>query len=367
MAATQVRSRAMVLEAFNQPLALRDITVELSGGEAVVRIAAAGLCGSDVHMQKGEDPRTPLPLILGHEGVGYLEVVPEGLADVTGRKLAVGDLVMWNRGVSCGHCYYCAVKRTPSLCSSRKIYGINQTSANYPHLNGCYAERIVLTPGTDFIKVDQAKVRDPAVLVAAACSGATVAHGYELVRPELGDVVVVQGPGPIGLFAAAFALRHGASQVVVIGGSEARLEMAQRFGALTLNRRATSEEERREFVAGLTNGRGADIVVEAAGTLAAMSEGLGLVRKGGSYLSMGIAVPEGTMAFDPFHQLNFKNVRFQGVWVSDTRHVVESVGLVSEQPDLFAQLVTHRFPLEEANAALAAMGGRECVKAVLIP
>lgn len=364
---TRVKARAMVLEAFKEPLVLREFTVELTGGESVVRLAAAGVCGSDVHMQQGEDPRTPLPLILGHEGVGYLEAVPEGLADVTGKPLHEGDLVLWNRGVSCGHCYFCAVKRTPSLCGNRRIYGINLSSAAYPHLNGCYAERIVLSPGTDFVKVDPAQVPDPAVLVAAACSGATVAHGFELVRPELGDVVVIQGPGPLGLFAAAFAQRHGAAQVVVSGGSETRLAMAERFGARTLNRRTTTEAERREFVLGLTDGRGADLVVEASGTKEALSEGLELARKGGAYLSVGIAVPVGMAEIDPFRQVNARNLRFQGVWVSDTRHTLEAVNLVAEQPDRFAQLVTHRFPLDQANEALAAMAGRECVKAVLVP
>lgn len=356
----------MVLEAFNRPLVKRDLTVDLLGGEAVVRLAAAGVCGSDVHMQRGEDPRTPLPLILGHEGVGYLEVVPEGLRDVAGRALAEGDLVLWNRGVSCGHCYFCAVKRTPSLCPHRKVYGINVTSGRYPHLNGCYAERIVLSPGTDFVKVDSERISDPAVLVAAACSGATMAHGFELARPELGDVVVVQGPGPLGLFAVAFALRHGASKVVAIGGSEVRLRMADRFGAATLNRRTTTEEERREFIQSLTAGRGADLVVEAAGSPEAVAEGLRLVRRGGTYLSVGIAVPAGTVPVDPF-QLNLQNIRFQGVWVSDTRHVAEAADLVTAQPEVFSQLVTHRFPLGEANAALQAMAGRECVKAVLVP
>ncbi|MGE5507228.1 MAG: zinc-binding dehydrogenase [Chitinophagales bacterium] len=367
MSETTVRGRAMVLEEFGRPLVPREFEVTLTGGEAVVRLAAAGLCGSDVHMQRGEDPRTPLPLILGHEGVGHLEVVPPGLTDISGRPLAEGDLVMWNRGISCGHCYWCAVKRTPALCPSRKTWGINVSSGVYPYLNGCYAERIVLGPGTDFIKIDAAKVPDPAVLVAAGCSGATVAHGYELVRPEVGDVVVVQGPGPVGIFAAAFALRHGASAVVVIGGSEARLQMAERFGALTLNRRTTSEAERRAFVAELTAGRGADIVVEASGTTAAITEGLGLVRRGGAYLSLGIAVPEGPVTIDPFADLNSRNIRFQGSWVSDTRHTVEAVDLVVRQPELFAPLVTHRFPLAEANEALAAMAGRECVKAVLVP
>lgn len=367
MGAQRVKSRAMVLEAFRESLVLREFAVDLADGESVVRLAAAGVCGSDVHMWRGEDPRTPLPLILGHEGVGYLEVVPPGLTDVRGRKLAEGDLVLWNRGVSCGHCYHCAVKRTPSLCSQRKVYGINVSSAVNPHLNGCYAERIILAPGTDFLKLDREKVADPAVLVAAACSGATVAHGFELVRPELGDVVVVQGPGPLGLFAVAFALRHGAAKVVVIGGSEVRLAMAARFGAVPLNRRTTTEEERRAFLTELTDGRGADLVVEASGTLDALAEGLELVRKGGSYLSVGIAVPVGTAALDPFRQINARNLRFQGVWVSDTRHTVEAAELVAEQPELFAQLVTHRFRLEQANEALAAMAGRECVKAVLVP
>ena len=83
----------------------------------LVRIDAAGVCGSDVHMWKGEDERTPLPIVLGHEGVGTVVDVKGGKEYVTGEAVKTGDPILWNRGVSCNGCYYCAVLNQPWLCT----------------------------------------------------------------------------------------------------------------------------------------------------------------------------------------------------------------------------------------------------------
>lgn len=363
----KIETTAMVLQAPGRPLEERHFEVDVDPHYIVVRIAAAGVCGSDVHMFHGKDDRVPFPIILGHEGVGILEYLPDGLVDITGKPLSSGDLVIWNRGLSCGHCYFCAVKKIPSLCPNRKAYGINMSCKDYPHLSGCYARHIVIAPGTDFIKLDQAVVNDPAIMVAAACSGATVAHAFELVRPDMGDTVVVQGPGPLGIFACAFARAYGAENVIVIGGTDSRLELCRHVGAITLNRNKTTEGERRDFIRRFTDGRGADMVVETVGTAAAVREGLSLVRQGGAYLSAGFGAPGGLVEIDPFGDITRRNIRYQGVWVSDTRHVFDAVSLVKKMPEFFIKLVTHRFPLSEANAALAAMEHREVIKAVLIP
>jgi threonine dehydrogenase-like Zn-dependent dehydrogenase len=288
-----MKAKAMVLEAFNQPLAAREFAIgPLEDGQVLVKITAAGVCGSDVHMWKGEDPRTPLPIILGHEGVGTIIAMKGARKTVEGQPLAEGDSILWHRGVSCNSCYYCAVLHEPWLCQSRHVYGINMSSAAAPHLNGCYSEYVVLRAGTDIFKI--AADSDPAVLVSASCSGSTVAHAFDIVSPRYGETVLVQGPGPLGLYAAAFAKRLGAARVIVIGGSENRLAMCREFGAdIVLNRRQLSLEERREAVLAATGGRGADMVIEAAGDPSAVHEGLRLVRSGGAYLSVGFSQPPG--------------------------------------------------------------------------
>jgi len=357
----------MVLEAFNEPLVLKEIDIPpLEQGQVLVKLLASGVCGSDIHMWKGEDPRIPLPIILGHEGVGKVVEVKGLKRTVDGDELKPGDSIIWNRGITCGKCYYCAVLKEPSLCQYRLVYGINVSAAERPFLNGCYADYIILRAHTDIFTFPGSI--DPAVLVPASCSGATCAHVFDLAGGNLtGQSVVIQGPGPLGVFAVAFAKSLGASQVFVIGGSAERLELCRTFGAThILNRHETTPDERRALIIGSTHGRGADLVVEAAGAQGAAEEGLKLLRKGGTYLSAGYSQPAGNETIDFYRDIVNKNIRIQGVWVSDTGHIRQAVDLVTCNPGLFAQLVTHRYTIEHANEALSAMKEKIALKAVII-
>lgn len=362
-------AQAMVIDAFNQPLALRDVALPVPGeGEALVRVLAAGVCGSDVHIWKGQDVRTTLPMIPGHEGVGQLVAAGGVLRDIDGRELRPGDRLTWERGISCGKCYFCVIMRDPALCQNRRTYGIHIPMSEPPHLNGCYATHIMLRKGAKLIGLERYADVDPAVLVPACCSGATTAHAFDILRPEFADTVVIQGPGPLGIFAVDFARRCGAKNIVVIGRASLRTEICRELGAThILDRSATSLEERRAAVLDMTGGRGADWVYECAGTNPAVSEALTLARRGGAVLTSGIAVPTGEIPVDWFYQINLKNLRVQGVWLSDTRHLRQSLELVLERPETYAKLITHRYPLTDANEALGAVERGETVKAVLIP
>ncbi len=362
-----MKTKAMVLETFNAPLKMRELEIPvLQDSEVLVRIDAAGVCGSDVHMWKGEDERTPLPIVLGHEGVGTVVDVKGGKEYVTGEALRTGDRILWNRGVSCNGCYYCAVLNQPWLCQTRKVYGINRSLSEPPGLNGCYAEHLVLAATTDIFKIDDET--DPAILVSASCSGATVAHAFDEHPFFYGSSVLIQGPGPLGVYAVAFAAHLGASQIVVTGGSENRLQVCKEFGATALlNRRTTSVEERREFILSRTAGRGVDVVLEATGDPSAVHEGLPLLRSGGTYLSIGFSQPPGNCNVDFFQEVVRKNVKIQGIWVSGTRHTFQALSLIEGHKKLFGKMITHRFTLDAANEALAVMESREALKAVLIP
>lgn len=360
-----MKSRAMVLTAFKQPLVMEEIEVPvLKEGEILVELEASGICGSDVHMWQGEDPRTPLPIILGHEGVGRIAAMNGPHATVEGDPVKEGDRILWNRGVTCGHCYACKVLLMPWLCESRKVYGINRSRAEAPYLNGCYSEYLILSPGTDLFRVDEKT--DPAILVSASCSGATAANAFDTVKINPGDTVVIQGPGPLGVYGVAYAKKMGAKNIAVIGGSPQRLELCKEFGATHLiNRRELNAEQRLEVVRTLTHGRGADMVLEAAGARGAAQEVLNLARPGGSCVLTGYAHPVGTEEIDFYSQVVKKHLNIQGIWVSDTRHTRQAMELVLEQPEQFTKLITHRFPLEKANSALEAMHTKEALKAVL--
>src|SRR5689334_1285635 len=139
-------AKASVLEQFRAPLQLRELELPASPepGAALVRVEMAGICGTDVHLWKGELP-IPLPVILGHETVGRIERLgSEPTEDWRGNPLKVGDRICWASSISCGTCYYCRVKGQPTRCTSRKAYGISYCANEPPHLRGGYAEKILL-------------------------------------------------------------------------------------------------------------------------------------------------------------------------------------------------------------------------------
>jgi len=361
-------TRISVLEKFNKPLQIREIEIpDLLPGQVLVKITASGVCGSDVHMQQGKDPRLALPMCLGHEGVGQIVRINGEKKTVLGEKLKSGDMIIWNRGVLCGKCYYCTVTHQPSLCENRWAYGIHRSVSDPPHLNGCYAEHLILSEKTDIILLDD---RDPAVYVPASCSGATAAHAFEYARAHMnmGDTVLIQGPGPLGIFLVAYAKACGAGHIIVTGGTKSRLEMCREFGATDiLNRHDYSSEQMKEAVMSLTQDRGVDVAIEASGNLKAVTDGMPLVRTGGAYISAGFGEPAGSVEFPWFENVVRRNLTVQGVWVSDTRHVLEALRVVQMNFEKFAKMITHRFGLEEATEALESVDSRKAVKAVLIP
>jgi len=364
-----VKAKAAVLTKFNEPLELREFPVcDPADGEALVRIEAAGVCGSDVHMWRGHDPRTPLPLILGHEGVGRLARLGGRLHDVFGRELKEGDRVVWERGIMCGRCFYCVVQKQPALCVKRQTYGISVSCKEPPHLRGCYAEYLHLLPHPHMIKIEDGV--DPSVLVAATCSGATAAHAVEQARITPGSSVVILGPGPVGLFVLAFALLSGATEAIVLGTKQdaRRFELCRKMGATEVMTVDDSTlEDRLERVRALTGGLGADAVLECTGSARAAEEGVKYVRPCGRYLIPGIATPVGTVPISLFEDLARKNVSIQGVWVSDTSHLYRAIRLVLSGRFPCHELVTHTFPLDQATTALEKIEHREAVKAVLLP
>jgi threonine dehydrogenase-like Zn-dependent dehydrogenase len=362
-------SRAAVLEAYHQPLTLRQfpLPATLGEGEAQIRVEMAGICGTDVHLWKGELP-IPLPVVLGHETVGRVEALGAGLEkDWLGAPLGVGDRVTWASSIVCGTCFYCRVKRQPTRCVSRKAYGISYCANEAPHLRGGYAEHILLRQGSSVFRLPEAL--PTAAVVGAGCALTTAIHGLERCPVAWGDVVVVQGTGPVGLAALAVARQSGAGKLIAVGGPSHRLEMARRFGAqVTIDVAAMAVEERRRQVLEASGGYGADVVIECVGIPTAVNEGIELARDGGKFLVLGQYANTGNIDFNP-HTITRKQLEIHGSWGFEPRHVAAALKLLQlgEWAELFASQVTHRFTLEEVNTALETVAQWQSGKAVLVP
>ena len=358
-----------MLEAFGQPLAMREFPLSgvLEPGAARARVSIAGICGTDVHLWRGELP-IPLPVILGHETAGVLEELGPGLEkDWRGEPLRPGDRITWASSISCGQCFYCRVKAQPTRCLSRKAYGISYNADEAPHLRGGYAEQILLRPGTAIFRLPDDLPED--AVVGAGCALTTAIHGLERAPVGWRDIVVVQGTGPVGLAAIAVAKSAGASRIIAVGGPQHRLQLAREFGANVLIDigQAASPEDRRKLVLGETGGFGADLVVECVGRPEAVNEGLEFCRDGAQFLVLGQYGNAGNISFNP-HTVTRKQLRMIGSWGFEPRHVSRALEMLADGwKDLFSTAISHRFRLEEANAALENVRGWQGGKTVIEP
>lgn len=340
----------------------------LEPGAALVRTEMAGICGTDVHLWKGELPIS-LPVILGHETVGRIEQLGEGLEkDWTGQPLKIGDRVTWNSAISCGACYYCAEKKQPTRCPHRRAYGIGYQSTQPPHFWGGYAQFHYLRARTTIFKLPDDLPTE--AVIGAGCALITAIHGVERTGINWRDTVVVQGAGPVGLSALAVAKSAGAAKVIVIGGPKHRLQMAKRFGAdhvidLEEDKDAPS---RIKAVRELTGGYGADAVLECVGHPSAIGEGMEMCRDGGKYLVLGHYCDAGSVSFNP-HVITRKQLQVFGSWSSEPRHLKGAIEFLSatQKQFPFAEMVTHRFALEQANEALNTTASWQAAKSVIVP
>lgn len=361
---------ASVLEQFKAPLQLREFPLPSrpEPGAVLVRTEMAGICGTDVHLWKGELPIT-LPVILGHETVGRVEQLGEGVeVDWTGQPLRVGDRVTWNPSAACGTCFYCAEKRLPTRCTSRRAYGIGYPSNQAPHFLGGYAEYHYLRPRTTVFRLPDDLPTES--VIGAGCALNTAIHGVERTGLSWRDVVVVQGAGPVGLSALAVAKSAGAAQVIVLGAPRPRLDLARRFGAdhvLDIEELKTPAE-RIAAVRALTGGYGADAVLECVGAPGAVVEGMEMCRDGGKYLILGHYCDAGPVSWNP-HVVTRKQLTVIGSWSSEPRHLKAALGFLKDnlQRFPFADMVSHRFPLSQANEALATTAAWKSLKSVLVP
>jgi len=360
--------RAAVMTAPGAPLEIRTLDdPDIEPGGVLLETIASEVCGTDVHLHHGRLAGVPYPIVPGHVSVGRVVEARGVERDALGEPLAAGDVVTFlDVHEVCNACYHCLVARQPNRCPSRKVYGITY-SANEGPLGG-WSERIYLKPGVRILKLTEGLDVDD--VIGGGCGLFTGFAAVDRAGVRLGDTVLVQGAGPVGLAAAAFAGLAGASRVLMIGAPEARLVLSERLG---VDRRwdlyATSEEERADAVRELTGGRGADVVIEAAGSPSAIGEGLRLARDGGTYVVAGHYTDVGEVPFNPHTELNRKHLDVRGQWGTDFHHLVRALRVLARHRERlpFRDVIGARYALEDANQALADVEALRVTKAVIAP
>jgi L-iditol 2-dehydrogenase len=359
--------RAAVMPAPRVPIEIREYPEpDLPPGGALLKTAFSEVCGTDVHLWHGRLAGVPYPIIPGHVTTGTLDRIHGSLADIDGRRLREGDRVaFFDVHRTCGRCLACTAHRTPTRCPSRRVYGITDSADE--GLFGGWTEKVYLEPGVIVAPLPDAVSFE--AYIGGGCGLLTAVHIMERAGIRLGDTVVVQGAGAVGLSAAALARKSGAGKVIAIGAPGSRLALAREMGADYVIDLDGSAETRREHVLALTGGLGADVVIEAAGSARAFEEGVRLARDGGVYVIAGHYTNVGDSTINAHEHINRKHLDIRGCWGSEVGHFLRALRALErsghEVP--WARIGAATYGLAQLNEALQAAGALKIPKALVDP
>ncbi len=360
--------RAVVMEKTNDDirLAVRAFPEpELEPGGVLLKTLYSEVCGTDVHLLNGQLAGVPYPIIPGHINVGIIEKMSGSVRDVDANRLQIGDeAVFLDVHETCHACWYCLVAKASTRCPNRKVYGITYSSKD--GLLGGWSQKIYLKPGVKILKLPPGLTAKD--FIAGGCGAPTALHAVERALIRLNDTVVVQGCGPVGLFAAVYSMLSGAGQVMVVDPSASRLQAARQVG-VDHAIQAARPEERIAEVLKHTNGRGADVTIEASGNPKAIAEGLKMTRDNGVYVVVGQYTDGGDVSINPHWDINRKHVDIRGVWGIDYSHFYKTVQLMAKHSARFKwqQLISRVYGLEEVEKAIRDVESLQIFKAVIAP
>jgi threonine dehydrogenase-like Zn-dependent dehydrogenase len=345
----------MVFSRSGQPL-VTDIveTEDPMTGEVLVRTVIAGVCGTDAHRLDGDLPDLGYPITFGHEGIGEIVALGAGVeTDHAGVPVRLGDTVYF----------------TPSNSSPNARPLTNWPPRADVPSPAAYQDFATLPRSNAFHRIPDGT--DPEAVIAFGCAMPTALGGMaRLGGVHPGQTVVVQGSGPVGLSATLLASLTLAQQVIVIGDPANRLSAAMTLGATsTIPVSGTTVEERQHRILALTDGHGADVVIECTGRMSAFGEGMALLADDGRYLVLGIYSGHGTVPLDVV-QLNNRSLRVIGSLgastLDDYRVTIQLAGRHGARLH-FADLITHRFGLEQLEEAIDVARRGEAIKAIIEP
>ena len=371
--------RAAVLDQMQQPqpyaksrpISVETVELDAPGpGEVLVKMAAAGLCHSDLSIINGDRPRV-MPIALGHEAAGIVEEIGPGIAD-----LRRGDHVALVFVPSCGHCLPCMEGR-PALCEPgaaaaaagtlvtghRRLHRTNRSPINHQVGVSCFAEYAVVARGT-LVKIDPELPLDIAALFGCAVLtgvGAAINAG-EL---RLGASAAVVGLGGVGLSALLGAMAAGARQIVAIDKLDSKLEFARSLGATHSFRADDPDLVAR--VKAATNG-GVEVAIEAASAVAALDTAYKITRRGGTTVTVSLPPPDATLNV-PAVNLVVEERTLKGSYLGSAvpaRDIPRYIALYRAGRLPVDRLVTHRIKLDEINLGFDRLASGEAIRQVIV-
>jgi L-iditol 2-dehydrogenase len=320
--------KALLLSEYKH-LELRDLPNPVPGpNDVLVQVAACGICGSDVHGYDGSTGRRIPPIVMGHEAAGIIASVGSAAS-----KFAKGDRVTFDSTVYCGECEFCR-QGEPNLCDNRQVVGVSCGEYSRP---GAFAEYVVV-PERILYPLPPALAFSEAAMLEAV---SVALHGVRVSEVKGGETALVIGAGMIGLLLLQSARVAGCSRIFVADIDATRLKLAADLGAdQTLQ---LSGAELLKEILRLTDGRGADLVLEAVGRDETVNAAIDCVRKGGTVTLVGNITPQVSI---PLQKVVSRQIRLQGSCASSGEYP-EAMQLIAEGKIKVGPLITAVAPLTD--------------------
>lgn len=318
--------------------------------EVLVRVAACGICGSDVHGYDGSSGRRIPPIVMGHEAAGTVAAVGEGVT-----KFSPGDRVTFDSTVSCGACQFC-LRGEVNLCDNRRVLGV---SCGDYRCTGAFAEYISVPEHIVYALPDALSFAEAAMLEAVSVA----VHAVSLTGASAARTGLVVGAGMIGLLTLQALRAAGCPAVFVTDVDSSRLALARELGATEVIQASGSNVV--SEILRLTGGSGVDLAVEAVGLDATVRTAIDCVRKGGTVTLVGNITPEVTL---PLQKVVTRQLRLQGSCASAGEYP-QAIELLTRGKIRVKPLITAVAPLEEGPRWFERLYAREpnLMKVVLTP
>ncbi|CAN5516203.1 alcohol dehydrogenase family protein [soil metagenome] len=319
--------------------------------DALVRVDLSSICGSDLHLLTGKTPGLEPGSVIGHEFVGRVTEVAEGANVVSGDRV-VGSFL-----IACGSCDRCAAGRF-NFCSNRRALGTGGLTGN---LDGAQAEYVRVPVADINLRLIDDSLSDDRALFAGDIL-ATGFYGADLTEAAKGDIAVVVGAGPVGLFSALAVARRGARTIVVDTNAKRANWAAANLGLEVV----AGAEHPEEAIANLTGGAKADVAVDAVGAIPALKTAMRCVREGGRVVVLGVYGAERMDLAMGRAWVSGLDLRFAGM-ANVQGHWAAALDAVSAGEIDPTTLITHRLSLDDAEEGYELFASQEAMKVVLTP
>ena len=341
--------KALLLSKYKR-LEIADLPEPTPGpGEVLVRVAACGICGSDVHGYDGSSGRRIPPIVMGHEAAGTVAAIGSG---VTG--LAVGDRVTFDSTIYCGTCGYCR-RGEVNLCDHRQVLGVS--CGDYRRA-GAFAEFVAVPSRIVYRLPDTISFEEAAMLEAVSVA----IHAVSLAQVSANSSALVVGAGMIGLLIVQVLRAVGCSRIFVADLDDSRLKLAEDIGADTT---WSAKLDVAAQVGKLTGGTGVDVAMEAVGQADSVRASIESVRKGGAVVLVGNIAPEVIL---PLQKVVTRQIRLQGSCASAGEYP-RAMALLASGAIQVKRLITTVAPLADGPLWFERLyaGEPNLMKVVLTP